>query len=150
MKNIKADYIEKLVDIMKNNEITEVSIEELINRNIEDTTISIVKKDYVSVCFLRKCNAFVHCYNPRRFADKWVRFGSKQMWVSNCINNRYFLVISYNTLVAVIDDQQGELYELGKWSVTTSKQVTQLYNLSDTESYNKFGFSKLTARYLVK
>ena len=38
-----------------NNEITEVSIEELINRNIEDTTISIVKKDYVSVCFLRKC-----------------------------------------------------------------------------------------------
>ena len=38
-----------------NNEITEVSIEELLNRNIEDTTISIVKKDYVSVCFLRKC-----------------------------------------------------------------------------------------------
>ncbi len=38
-----------------NNEITEVSVEELINRNIEDTTISIIKKDYVSVCFLRKC-----------------------------------------------------------------------------------------------
>lgn len=38
-----------------NNENTEVSVEELINRNIEDTTISIVKKDYVSVCFLRKC-----------------------------------------------------------------------------------------------
>lgn len=38
-----------------NNETTEVSVEELINRNIENTTISIVKKDYVSVCFLRKC-----------------------------------------------------------------------------------------------
>ena len=38
-----------------NNEIIEVSVGELINRNIEGTTISIVKKDYVSVCFLRKC-----------------------------------------------------------------------------------------------
>ena len=99
---------------------------------------------------LKNCNAFVHCYEPRRFAEKWVRFGSKNMWVSNCIKNRYFLVISYNTLVAVIDDQQGELYELGKWSVTTSKQVTQLYNLSDVISYKTFGFSKLNARYLVK
>lgn len=38
-----------------NGEVSEVSLEEIINRNIEDTTISIVKKDYVSVCFLRKC-----------------------------------------------------------------------------------------------
>ena len=81
---------------------------------------------------------------------KWKQFGSKQLWVSDCIGNRYFLVKSYSTIVAIIDDQEGELYELGKWSVTTSKQVTQLYNLSDIESYNKFGFSKLNARYLVK
>lgn len=81
---------------------------------------------------------------------KWKRFGSKQCWVSNCIHNRYFLVKSYNTIVAVIDDQTGELFELGKWSTTTSKQVTQLYNLSDNESYNKFGFSKLEKRYLCK
>lgn len=98
---------------------------------------------------LKNCKAFVQCYNPRNFADTWTRFGQKQCWVSNCINNRYFLVISYNTLVAVIDDQLGELYELGKWSTTTSKQITQLYNLNDYESYNKFGFSKLIARYLV-
>ena len=32
-----------------------VSVEEVINRNPENTTITIVKKDYVSVCFLRKC-----------------------------------------------------------------------------------------------
>lgn len=97
---------------------------------------------------LKACNAYVMAYNPRRFADKWIQFGSKKCWVSNCVKNRYFLVISYNTLVAVIDDQQGELYELGKWSVTTSKQVTQLFNLADTISYNKFGYSKLNARYL--
>lgn len=81
---------------------------------------------------------------------KWTRFNHKQCWVSNCINNRYFLVKSYNTIVAVIDDQTGELYELGKWSSTTSKQVTQLFNLPDIISYNTFGFSKLENRYLVK
>lgn len=97
---------------------------------------------------LKICNAFVHCYNPFKFADKWVRFDRKQCWVSNCIKDRYYLVISYNTLVAVIDDQNGELYELGKWSVTTSKQVTQLYNLPDIIGYKKFGFSKLERRYL--
>ena len=104
--------------------------------------------DATANIILKTCNAYVQCYNPRKFADNWIRFGAKQCWVSNCIHNRYFLVISYNTLVAVIDDQQGELYELGKWSVTTSKQVTQLFNLSDTISYNTFGFSKLEKRYL--
>lgn len=99
---------------------------------------------------LKATNSFVSAYYPKRFADSWTQFGKKQCWVSNCIKNRYFLVISYDTLVAVIDDQQGELYELGKWSVTTSKQITQLFNLSDSESYSKFGFSKLTKRYLCK
>lgn len=97
---------------------------------------------------LKTCNAFVSAYNPFRFADKWTQFGKKQCWISNCIKNRYFLVVSYSTLVAVIDDQQGELYELGKWSGTTSKQISQLYNLRDNEAYNKFGFSKLEHRYL--
>ena len=80
----------------------------------------------------------------------WRQFGYKQCWVSECLNNRYFLVKSYNTIVAIIDDQNGELFELGKWSRTTSKQVTQLFNLNDYESYNTFGFSKLERRYLVK
>ena len=88
--------------------------------------------------------------NTAHLCQKWTRFGAKQCWVSDCISNRYFLVKSYSTIVAIIDDQNGELFELGKWSPTTSKQVTQLYNLSDTISYSKFGFSKLNARYLVK
>ena len=89
-------------------------------------------------------------YKLDTFNRKWKRFGSKQCWVSDCIKNRYFLVKSYSTIVAIIDDQNGELFELGKWSVTTSKQVTQLYNMSDIESYRTFGFSKLNNRYLVK
>lgn len=99
---------------------------------------------------LQACNAYVFCENPFKFADNWKQFEKNQCWVSNCIKNRYFLVISYNTLVAVIDDQQGELYELGKWSRTTSSQITQLYNLNDKLSYGKFGYSKLLVRYLVK
>lgn len=37
------------------NNSQEVTLDEVINRNSEGTTISIVKKDYVSVCFLKKC-----------------------------------------------------------------------------------------------
>lgn len=80
----------------------------------------------------------------------WTRFHHCNAWVSSPIYNRYFAVKSYSTVVAIIDDQNGEMYELGKWSRTTSKQVTQIFNLSDTESYNTFGFSKLEKRYLVK
>ena len=80
----------------------------------------------------------------------WKQWNKKNCYVSNCIKNRFFVVKSYNTIVAVIDDQLGFLYELGKWSPTTSKQVTQLYNMSDTESYKTFGFSKLEHRFLVK
>lgn len=38
-----------------NNNSYETGLDEVINRNPEGTTIYIVKKDYVSVCFLRKC-----------------------------------------------------------------------------------------------
>lgn len=37
------------------NKSTEASIEEVINRNSEGTTISLIKKNYISVCFLKKC-----------------------------------------------------------------------------------------------
>lgn len=80
----------------------------------------------------------------------WKQFRHCKAYISSCINNRYFLVKSYSTIVAVIDDQQGELYELGKWSRTTSKQVTQIFNMTDSESYTNYGFSKLDKRYLCK
>lgn len=80
----------------------------------------------------------------------WKRFRHCNAYISNCILNRYFLVKSYNTIVAVIDDQEGELYELGKWSTTTSKQVTQIFNMPDHECYNNYGYSKLLNRYLCK
>lgn len=81
---------------------------------------------------------------------KWKRFRHCNAYISEVIRNRYYVIKSYNTIVAFIDDQTGELFELGKWSRTTSKQVTMIYNMSDYESYTKFGFSKLNERYLVK
>ena len=97
---------------------------------------------------LRKCEACTTgCVMP---GVKWKQFRKCNAYISSCIHNRYFLVKSYRTIVAVIDDQNGELYELGKWSRTTSKQVTQIYNMSDYESYNNYGFSKLSDRYLCK
>ena len=94
------------------------------------------------------CKALFNKCMP--YTGTWTQFDYKQCWVSECIHNRYFLVKSYSTIVAIIDDQNGHLFELGKWSPTTSKQITQLFNLSDTLAYKKFGFSKLIKRFLAK
>lgn len=52
-----AVYYSDGINIYKyiNNNSEIVPIDEVINRNTEGTTISIVTKNYVSVCFLRKC-----------------------------------------------------------------------------------------------
>ena len=97
---------------------------------------------------LRKCKASTtHC----AMRDiTWKRFRHCNAYISSCILNRYFLVKSYNTIVAVIDDQERELYELGKWSRTTSKQVSQIFNMRGYECYNNYGFKELSNRYLCK
>lgn len=57
-----------------NEKSIEVTLDEVINRNTNGTTISITNKDYVSICFLRKCyinlcqqlfnlNLLTECYN---------------------------------------------------------------------------------------
>ena len=54
------------------------------------------------------------------------QFGQKQFWVVRC--GRYHVWVSYNTAVAIVDNQTHEVI-LGKlargFSRTTSKQVTQ-------------------------
>ena len=81
-----------------------------------------------------------HCLHPDgcNFRE-WTRFNHCQAWISPLLDGRYKLVKSYETIVAIIDLDMDTLYELGKWSSTTSKQVTQIYN-----SMN------LHTRYLVK
>ena len=60
---------------------------------------------------------------------EWTRFDYKQAWYSELLDfGNLRLFKSYETIVALIDISDGVFYELGKWSVTTSKQVTQFYN----------------------
>jgi hypothetical protein len=95
---------------------------------------------------LQKCKASTMHYPS---STQWKQFRHCNAYISSCINNRYFLIRSYNTIVGVIDDQNSELYELGKWSKTTSKQVSQIFNMPDIECYKQYGFSKLDNRYLT-
>lgn len=37
-------------------------------------------------------------------------------------------IISYQTCVAIVDDNEKVFYEVGKYSTTTSKHCTQIYN----------------------
>lgn len=58
----------------------------------------------------------------------WMRFDHKQAWYTGTIDGQFGLLKSYSTIVAVIDTTNHKYYELGKWSPTTSKQVTQFFN----------------------
>ena len=69
--------------------------------------------------------------NLQYSANEWSRFDSKQAWWSDIIATDeadYRLLKSYNTIVVLVDVTNRKFYELGKYSATTSKQVTQFYN----------------------
>lgn len=58
---------------------------------------------------------------------EWTQFGYRQAWFSDLLDfGSLRLFKSYNTIVALIGINSSVFYELGKWSTTTSKQVTQL------------------------
>jgi hypothetical protein len=59
--------------------------------------------------------------------DSWTQFRHCQAWFSNPVGN-YQLLMSYKTIVALVDMDNQVVYRLGKWSTTTSKQTTQFSN----------------------
>jgi hypothetical protein len=61
-------------------------------------------------------------------AIRWNQFRSCNAYVSQCLKNRFFLIKSYQTIVGIVDDQEADFFEIGKYSRTTSKQVTQIHN----------------------
>lgn len=65
---------------------------------------------------------------PGSDSIRWQRFNYCQAWTSQCLRNRFYLIKSYRTIVGIVDDQEGDFFELGKYSQTTSKQVTQIHN----------------------
>ena len=66
--------------------------------------------------------------SPEIMMTHWQQFNHCNAWVSGCIKNRFFLIKSYQTIVGIVDDQEADFFEIGKYSRTTSKQVTQIYN----------------------
>lgn len=72
-------------------------------------------------------------YKKARFSNEnhWKRFGYKQAEILVSAYGAPLLFKSYDTIVGVIVD--GKFYELGKYSRTTSKQVTQFCNIYDLE-----------------
>lgn len=56
-----------------NKEILEVNIDEVLEINPIDTTISKINKDYISICFLRKCyiNLCQQIFNDKGFSHCW-------------------------------------------------------------------------------
>ena len=64
----------------------------------------------------------------KRWSICWVRFHSCQAWISDEIDERYRLIKSYHTIVGLVDTKEKKVYEIGKYSTTTSKQFTQICN----------------------
>ena len=60
--------------------------------------------------------------------NKWVQFRSCQAWISFMLDSRYKLIKSYKTIVGLVDYDEKVVYEIGKYSQTTSKQFTQICN----------------------
>ena len=57
---------------------------------------------------------------------KWRRYKSCQAWIGTI--GDYSLIKSYKTIVGLVDDENRKFYELGKYSRTTSRQMTRIYN----------------------
>lgn len=60
--------------------------------------------------------------------DRWFRFNSCQAYTSGILEDRYILIKSYSTIVGLVDIANQMFYEIGKYSRTTSKQITQIHN----------------------
>lgn len=69
---------------------------------------------------------------------KWNRFNNCNAYVSQCLKNRFFLIKSYSTIVGIVDDQEADFFEIGKYSRTTSKQVTQIHNQMFPDTTRKY------------
>lgn len=56
------------------------------------------------------------------------QFRKCNAYISELLDDGYYLIKSYYTIVGLVDVANKQFYEIGKYSQTTSKQVTQIYN----------------------
>lgn len=64
----------------------------------------------------------------KMYKHKEYQYHACQAWYSELLEEKYVLFRSYNTFVALVNTETRCFIELGKWSRTTSKQVSRFYN----------------------
>lgn len=87
-----------------NEEILEVTINEILEINPIDTTISKINKDYISICFLRKCyiNLCQQIFNDRGFSHCW----SKNSVDSELVYKRDLVWMAINVIKYLTECEQ--------------------------------------------
>lgn len=77
-------YFSDGTDIYKyiNGETSQVTIDEILEINSVDTTISRISRDFVSICFLRKCciNLCQQIFNDRGISKCWNKINSELIY----------------------------------------------------------------------
>ena len=83
-------------------------------------------------------NAIMNVINQaaaNAYNTKFTRFNYCQAYIGELdsievegVTHNFRLVKSYKTITGYVDLDEGVFYELGKYSSTTSKQMTQIYN----------------------
>ena len=63
---------------------------------------------------------------PEAMMIKWNRFNRCNAYIG-VYNKRYDIIRSYTTIVGLVDKEEEIMYELGKWSPTTTKQMTTIH-----------------------
>lgn len=63
---------------------------------------------------------------PEAMMLKWKRFNNCSAYTAT-YSKRYDIIKSYTTIVGLVDKDDMVMYELGKWSPTTTKQMTQIH-----------------------
>ena len=70
--------------------------------------------------------------NSIPYGTKFRQVRSMNAYITDLVeinNGLYRFIKSYNTVVAIFDYDNETYTEFGKYSVTTSKQVTTIYNI---------------------
>ena len=73
-------------------------------------------------------NEIIKLANELKAQAKWKRFNYTAAATSQEIDDRYYLIKSYATIVGLVDKAENKMYEFGKYSRTTSVQFTRIHN----------------------
>lgn len=112
-------------------EVSSVELEEVIERNSEGTTISKIDKNYVSICFLKKCYISLcqQIFNSRGFSKCW----DKNSLDNDLIYRRDLVwmainVIKYMTQFNQLAEAQRIIERIGGCNGLCKSEFRQLAN----------------------